>query len=140
MRYVYPARLERDEAGFYLVTFPDIPEAGTDGRTPEEALGEAQDALLAALGGYVEAGRAIPIPQPVTGDLKPVYLPPLAAAKLALFSAMREEGASNVALAKRLGVSEAAVRRLVDPDHASRIEKVQTALEALGKHLIVEAA
>jgi hypothetical protein len=35
-----------------------------------------------------------------------------------------EEGVSNVALARRLGVSEAAVRRLVDPDHASRLDDV----------------
>mgnify|MGYP001824838417 FL=1 len=29
--FAYPASVVRDEAGFYLVTFPDFPEAATDG-------------------------------------------------------------------------------------------------------------
>jgi antitoxin HicB len=45
---------------------------------------------------------------------------------------------SLVALARRLDVSEAAVRRLVDPDHASRLDGIVTALSALGHHLIIE--
>jgi hypothetical protein len=32
------------------------------------------------------------------------------------------------------------VRRLIHPDHASGIEKVQAAIEALSKYPIVEAA
>jgi antitoxin HicB len=61
-------------------------------------------------------------------------LPPLAGATLALYQAMRAQRASNVALAERLGVSEGAVRRLVDPDHASRMEAVEAALEALWRY------
>ena len=45
-----------------------------------------------------------------------------------------------MALAERLGVSETIVRRLVHPDHHSKIERVEQALAALGKHLVVEAA
>ncbi len=37
----YPATVAVDEAGFYLVTFPDVPEAGTDAETREEALRES---------------------------------------------------------------------------------------------------
>jgi predicted RNase H-like HicB family nuclease len=29
----YPATVKVDTAGFYLVTFPDVPEAGTDANT-----------------------------------------------------------------------------------------------------------
>ncbi len=53
---------------------------------------------------------------------------------------MREQRVSNVELAHRLEVTEAVVRRLLDPDHSSKIEKVEAALATLGKHLIVEAA
>ena len=60
------------------------------------------------------------------------------AAKLALYQAMRKRGISKVELARRLGVTEAVARRLVDPDHASRMERVETALEVLGVDLIVE--
>lgn len=40
----------------------------------------------------------------------------------------------------RLKISESAVRRLVNPNHPSRTEKVEAALEALGKRAILEAA
>ena len=36
--YAYPASVVRDDAGSYLVTFPDFPEAATDGGSREEAL------------------------------------------------------------------------------------------------------
>jgi antitoxin HicB len=140
MRYVYPANVECDEAGFFLVTFPDVPEAATDGETREEALGESRDALAAALGGYVNADREIPAPSATRNNEATVYLPPLIAAKLALYQAMREARISNAELARRLKLSEGAIRRLVDLDHRSRIQNVETALEVLGKHLIVAAA
>jgi hypothetical protein len=60
--------------------------------------------------------------------------------KLALYQSMQEQEASNMALARRLRITEGAVRRLIHPDHTSCIEKVQVAIEALGKHPIVEAA
>jgi hypothetical protein len=40
-------------------------------------------------------------------------------------------------LAERLGVTEAAARRLLDLAHRSRIESVQTALAKLGKRIEV---
>ncbi len=39
--FAYPATLTRDAARRFLVRFPDIPEALTDGATEEEALREA---------------------------------------------------------------------------------------------------
>ena len=51
---------------------------------------------------------------------------------------MHEEGLSNVTLAKRLGVTEGAVRRLLNPDHASRLDGVVAALAAIGRDLIIE--
>jgi antitoxin HicB len=69
-----------------------------------------------------------------------VALPVLIAAKLALYTAMCQQGVTNVALARELGVSETVVRRLVHPDYQSQIQKVEHALAVLGTHLIVEAA
>lgn len=121
-----------------LLTFPDIPEAGTDGETEAEALAEAPDCLLAALGGYVELGRDIPKPSRPKRGQPLVAVPPLVSAKLALYQAMREAGLTRVALAGRLGVSEGAIRRLLDLDHASRLDRLEAALAALGKRLVLE--
>ena len=132
----YPVRLETGDDGAVLVSFPDIPEALTEGATEQEALAEAQDCLIAALGGYVDGRRSIPKPSPGRG-LPLVALPALVAAKIALYRAMRERGLSNAALARQLGSVEGAVRRLIDLDHRSHIGQVETALHALGQRLVV---
>lgn len=138
MRYVYPVTIERDEDGRHVARALDVPEAITDGATREEALREMSEALGAALAGYAAEGRAAPKPSETASGLCLVPVAPLVAAKLALRAAMREEGVSNVGLAQRLGISEGAVRRLVDPDHASRLDGVVAALAALGHSLIIE--
>jgi antitoxin HicB len=136
--FTYPATIDVDTSGFHLVTFPDIPEAGTDAETREEALREAPDALIAALGGYIEARRSIPSPSKAKRGQVMVSLPVLAAAKLALYEAMRTAQITNVALGRRLGISESAVRRLLDLDHRSHIGQVEAALTALGRRLVVD--
>lgn len=67
-----------------------------------------------------------------------VAVPPLVAAKLALYSAMRAQGVTRTALARRLGLSESVVRRLLDPDHRSHISRIEKALRAVGRRLAVE--
>ena len=55
MRLAYPVRLETEEGSSVLVSFPDIPEALTEGATEQEALTEAEDCLLAAPAGTSRA-------------------------------------------------------------------------------------
>ena len=52
---------------------------------------------------------------------------------------MRGARVSRAELARRLGCDEKAVRRMLDPkQHSTRLPKLQQALEALGKRLVVE--
>jgi antitoxin HicB len=87
--------------------------------------------------GRIARGDAIPRPsKPKLGERLvsvPLYLAP----KLALYLAMRERGLHKTELAKRLGVSETVVRRMLDPKHDTRPEKIQAALAALGKRIVV---
>ena len=138
MQYAYPCSIIPDEDGWMLAVFPDVPEAGTSGRDLEEIRALARDALAAALAGYVLARRDIPPPGSMARGQYLIALPAVVAGKLALYTAMRETGTSNVALAARLDVSEAAVRRLVNPDHRSHIGSVSKALEALGRTIILQ--
>ncbi len=133
---VWPVELAWQDGGAVLVAFPDVPEALTEGETEAEALVQAEDCLVAAFGGYISARRAIPRPSPARGR-KTVPLPALAAAKIALYGAMRAQAVGNTALAVRLGLSEGAVRRLIDLDHRSHIGQIETALRALGRRLAV---
>jgi len=138
MRYVYPVRLEDDEDGRFVALSRDVPEAMADGATLEEACSEMSGALGAALAGYSVAERALPAPSAREEGELFVPVSPLVAAKLSLRDAMRQAGVRNTELASRLGVSEGAVRRLVDPDHSSRLDRVVAALNVLGHHLIIE--
>jgi antitoxin HicB len=64
----------------------------------------------------------------------PLWLAP----KLALYVAMRDQQVNNSELAWRLGVHERVVRRMMDPQHATKAEKIQAAPGVLGKHMTVE--
>ncbi len=66
----------------------------------------------------------------------PLWLAP----KLALYLAMRDQRVSNSELARRLGLHERVVRRMLDPEHATKAEKIQAALAALGKTVEVRDA
>ena len=138
MRYAYPCILTSEEDGGFSVSFPDVPEALTCGDDRDKALAMAADALAVALGGYIHARRDIPVPSTVFSGQELVAVPPIVAAKLALYSAMRRQGITKVALAARLGLSESAVRKLLNPDHRSHISRVNKALRAVGRCLVVE--
>lgn len=140
MQYAYPCNLiscEEEGEGF-LVTFPDVPEAITGGQTREESLVLAEDALVAALAMYVQGGEDVPAPSLAADGQELVAVPPIAAAKLALYTALRTQGITWEALADRLGLSEPAVRKLLDPDRYSHISQVLKALRAVGRNLVVE--
>ena len=59
----------------------------------------------------------------------------LVAVKLALYEAMRAQGITKTELARRLGLQENAVRRLLDLDHRSHLDQLDRALAALGRRL-----
>ena len=122
MRYAFPCNIVRDDEEeratgreAYNVTFPDIPEAITCGWSWEEALEMAEDCLGVSLSFYVDRREDIPRPSPLVDGQVLIPVPLIVAAKLTLYTAMRRQGITNVALAARLGVQENAVRRLVNP-------------------------
>ena len=137
MRHAFPYRLEPEPTGGALIQLIDVPEAHTIAPSAADTDEDpALDCLIAALGGYIKLGRAIPRPSP-RRDGPVAILPPLVAAKLALYQAMRAEHITRTALARRLGLQENAVRRLLDLDHRSHIDQIDRALAALGKRLQV---
>ena len=123
-----------EEGGGFVVSFPDVPEALTSGETKAEALGEAVDCLITALGGYIEAWRRLPKARATRGE--PIHLPSMVVAKLELYEAMQREGLTVVALGERLSLTESAVRRLLDLDHRSHIGTLKRAMAALHQQLL----
>ena len=136
-QFTYPARLQKDKAGFFLVTFPDFPEAATDGEDLEESLHNAADALEEAIAGRINRGEPIPRPGPVKTRQQRIPVPAQIAVKAALYMAVKDAGIKNTELAKRLGADEKEVRRLLDPHHRSKLPRLEAALEALGRKLVI---
>jgi antitoxin HicB len=128
----YPYKLLRQENGWWLVRFADVPEALTEGETKEEAFENAKDSLIAALEGYVKAGKPIPRP-PFKGER--VVLPSLVTAKLAVYEAMRSHRWSRIKLAQKLGMPENSVRRLLDLRHSSHMWVIDEALHKMNAQL-----
>ena len=55
-------------------------------------------------------------------------------------NAMLERDMTKVALARKIGVTETVVRRLLDLDHRSHIDQVELVLEQLGYRLVTSVA
>ena len=133
MRYAYPCDMVPDveDEGWFVVTFPDVPEAITCGKSVEESLYLAEDALLVALTFYTDAWAPLPVPSPLSDGQVLIKIPPLQSAKLALYTDMRERGVSQSDLADALGVGESDIRDLLDLDWDSSMAQVADALEAV---------
>lgn len=134
----YPARFMGGGDGRILVEFIDLPHVATDGRDDREAMEEAIDALGSDLSIRLTRREEIPAPSEAKRGHRLVPVPLWLAPKLALFLAMRDQQVNNSELARRLGVHERVIRRMLDPEHASKSEKIQAALAVLGKQMTVE--
>ena len=115
MHYAYPCILVAEDQGGFSVYYPDLPEALTCGDDRHSALEMAEDALVVALSARISDRERIPVPSAVLLGHDSVVVPPLLAAKLALHTAMQNQGIAEVDLASRMGVSDSVVRKLLDP-------------------------
>jgi antitoxin HicB len=131
----YPAEFAPEDSGF-VITFPDLPEAVTEGDSEEEGAEFAVDALLTVLSEYINRRREIPTPRKARGKhIRLIAVPALAEAKIGLYQAMRVAGLRKADLARRLGWQKSQVDRLLNLRHASRLDQIETALAVLKKRL-----
>jgi antitoxin HicB len=135
--FAYPGVFGHGKDGRRLVGFPDFPTAHTDGADANEAMEEAIDCLGSSIAFAMADKSDVPKPSRLKRGQKLVPVPLWIAAKLGLYWAIRDLGVSQSELARRLGVRETVVRRMLDPNHDTRPEKIQAALEALGKRVVM---
>ena len=132
----YPVKLTLDTNDTLLVTFPDIPETVTFGETRDEALSRALDALECMIMAKMDDREPIPMPSASKGkDF--VTLPALSTAKILLYNSMIKAGVSKSELARQIGGHAPQIERLLDLNHASRMDQIERALSVLGLHLTV---
>ena len=134
----YPAEIAQHREGKdWVVKFPDLKGTNTGADTLDGALDEAADCLGSYLAMLIAKRRPIPEPSPAKGKQRLIPVPLWIAPKVALYRALREQEISNCELARRLGVRETIVRRMLDPDHATKSARLERALRVVGKRLLV---
>ena len=133
-------RLRRTASDEVVVSFRDLPDCLTSGRNDADALTDATDALEETIAGRIIDGGPIRGPSARRTGEHRVAVPSTMAAKAALVLAFRDSGLSRVAFARRLGVDDKVVRRMLDPRHATATNRLHNALRLLGRELVVESA
>ena len=138
--YSFRVLLQNDPDGGMLATFPDVPEAIAYGADRDDALRSAREALAVALFGYLKEGRKLPAAKRKSGV--PVAPQATDILKIAVVEAWQESGLSKSEFARLLSVDEKEARRILDPDSATKTDRLEKALSVLGRKLriAVEAA
>lgn len=135
MKLLYPAILEEEKEGGYLVTFPDLPEAGTDGETLEEAIYNASEVLTLTLECRVEGKEEIPEPSEIETAQ---YIAPSARVQAAILIKLARKDKSLSDVARTLNTSWAAAQRLENPKHWTNLQQLEKTAAVLGKQVVIE--
>ena len=137
-RFQYPVALTTAEEGGYVVTCRDLPQLITQGEDQQDALEQAADAMDEVFATYMIEGIDFPEPGKARRREHLVAPPAETMAKAALYIAMRQAGISKMQLAKRLGVDEKEVRRLLNPHYGSKLPRIAQAINLLGQRLVID--
>lgn len=129
----YRIELTPDDNNTFLVTFPDLPEVTSFGADEAQCLAMGAKAVNEALAARLAS--LADIPKPVDSDGLAVPVDPLLTAKIQLLWAMQAAGKSRADLMRDMGVHRPQVDRLFNPHHASRLDQLEAAFRALGKHM-----
>jgi antitoxin HicB len=136
--FTYAAEFEPgDERGVIVVSFPDVPEAITQGDDLADARAQAEEALGLALLTYPKRGLALPKPRAKKKGLTMIAVAPDVAAKLAVLEAFAAADIGKSELGRRMGKDEKEIRRILDPKHPTKLPAMVETLRALGKRLVI---
>lgn len=135
MEIRYPATVEPQNDGSFLVQFVDLPDTFTEGQTKEEALFNAGEVLSAMLAWRLDEAKDVPAPsQKVKGAY---YVAPDAKTQAAMLLRLARGERSLSELARALETSWPAAKRLEDPAHWPSLKTLDRAAAALGKRLVL---
>lgn len=135
---VYPASVDFTDNGQVAVRFPDFPSAEVIAPDEMEAIALAEDALIAAVDGFMWAEEPIPNPGSPQHGMLAVALPVEVAAKVAIYQTAAESGKSIPEFAESLGMSRESLRHLTDMTASVSMTDLETTLALVGKRLIAD--
>lgn len=132
--WVLDVKLEKDREAI-LATCPDLPEVASVGDDEDEALLSVVEAIELAIECRISDREAIPVPGRHRKGHARVRVPVQAAVKAQLHNEMLAQNVRKSQLAQRLNLHMPQVDRILNPKHSTKLETLEDAFEALGKHL-----
>lgn len=133
----YAAKFEPAEEGGFIITFPDVPEALSQGNDEQDGREMARDALITIFEHYIRHALAIPAARRKGKKYHMMELPAMIAAKIELYNAFMASGTLKADLSRKLGIPQANVQRLFSFKNHTRLDQLEAAAEALGRHLVI---
>ena len=131
MDWTYGVRIACD-GGNFVATARDLPEVLTAASTEEKARRRAAEAIDTAVAHRLERGLPLDLPSLVEEGEAAIGLPLQTAAKASLYLAWRKCGRSKSEVARRMGVQEGEVRRILSPRHGTRLGAIEAAARVMG--------
>ena len=131
----YPATVESQKDGSYLVRFLDLPDTFTEGQSLDAALFKAAEALSAMLAWRLNEAKDVPAPTQKAKGAQ--YIAPDAKTQAAMLLRLARGERTLSDLARALQTSWPAAKRLEDPTHWPSLKTLDRAAAALGKRLVL---
>ena len=135
MEISYPARIDQQEDGSWLVEFVDLPDTFTEGQTLEESLFNAAEVLSGMLAWHLDQGHDIPMPSANIEGAH--YIAPDAKTQAVLLLRQARGTRTLADLARALDTSWPQAKRLEDPHHWPSLKTLDRAARVLGKRLVL---
>ncbi|MBS0847268.1 hypothetical protein [Citrobacter sp. JGM124] len=134
----YPITVAFDEeTGEYEISYRDFNDLYSSALTEDDIELEAKDGLTSFIAELIES--RIPVPVASLGEETDIrlHLPVLTCLKIALHNAMINTGTRKADLARKLNQKGPQIDRLLDVEHASKVETLEQALYLLGYEVSV---
>ncbi len=136
-RFCFPIILTPDAIdGGYVVTFPDLPEAITQGDTIEECLTEAKDCLEESIALRIDDNLDIPEPSSINSNYW-VSLSLTMELKAILYLTIKDSGLSYKELANKVKIDEKDIINSLNPNRPTSLSILEVILSQFNKRLQV---
>ncbi|EBR9314646.1 type II toxin-antitoxin system HicB family antitoxin [Salmonella enterica subsp. enterica serovar Muenchen] len=119
----------------------DMPKFVTAGETKEEIITLAPEAFEIAVECYMDENIPVPLPSGDTPEKGcAIVLPVTLSAKIELYNALLASHVSKSELARRMGIPNQNIKKLLSPSTKSRLDTIESAFAALGKRLDISVS
>jgi antitoxin HicB len=136
-RFNFPVNFTLEEDGCFVITFPDFPEAISQGETIQECLIEAKDCLDEALALRIDEKLEVPFPSnninseyKVSPSLEIVF-------KVLMYLSIKESNISSEELANKLNLDEMSLENITNPRQNIQLSLFEKIFHLLGKDISV---